>query len=563
MREGLVWWALPVLLAAGVAAGCSGSGGSADFDSDDDGLVEIFNLEQLDALRWDLDGDGRPDGGDGADGGYVSAFPDAVEGMGCPSGGCVGYELGADLDFGDAGSYASGVVNTGWVQGSGWDPIGDHPNPFSATFDGAGYAIAGLFIDRADKNLVGLFGEVTGAIRDVTLTGAVVSAKSSVGILAGISQGDIDSVLVSGRVSGFRDVGGLVGSNLGEVTQSRVDAEVSGIVVVGALASTNEGVIRDSSAAGSATSASRVVGGLAGINRGSILGSFSESSVMGSDLVGGISGYSEGPVSNSYTTGPVTARNEDAGGLIGINYTKVTNCYSSSTVSASSRAGGLVGKNKSTAAISGSYATGAVTGDIGSGGLVGWNKGVIEGSYATGSVAGDENDLGGLVGRNSGFVAASYATGDVEGYHRVGGLVGYSNRDGTVADAYATGSVEGAFETGGLVGWNRGKIREAYSAGRVSGERDVGGLVGENNGAISSSYWDVETSGLSVGVAYGPSEGAEGKQTAELQSPTGYRGIYEGWDADGDVWDFGSPADYPKIKADTHGDTAATAEETG
>ena len=31
---------------------------AVDYDTDDDGLIEIEWLEQLDAVRWDLDGDG-------------------------------------------------------------------------------------------------------------------------------------------------------------------------------------------------------------------------------------------------------------------------------------------------------------------------------------------------------------------------------------------------------------------------------------------------------------------------------------------------------------------------
>ena len=30
----------------------------SDYDRDDDGLIEVANLAQLNAIRWDLDGDG-------------------------------------------------------------------------------------------------------------------------------------------------------------------------------------------------------------------------------------------------------------------------------------------------------------------------------------------------------------------------------------------------------------------------------------------------------------------------------------------------------------------------
>lgn len=67
--------------------------------------MEIFNLEQLDAVRWDLNGDGRPDEAlaSAAADAYSSAFPDALADMGCPDGGCVGYAVLAGAGAGAAG----------------------------------------------------------------------------------------------------------------------------------------------------------------------------------------------------------------------------------------------------------------------------------------------------------------------------------------------------------------------------------------------------------------------------------------------------------------------------
>ena len=59
------------------------TGTGFDYDADNDGLIEIVNWAQLDAVRHDLDGDGVPIQSGTAS--YASAFPVAATGMGCPT----------------------------------------------------------------------------------------------------------------------------------------------------------------------------------------------------------------------------------------------------------------------------------------------------------------------------------------------------------------------------------------------------------------------------------------------------------------------------------------------
>ena len=76
-----------------------------DYDADNDGLIDVDSLAKLNAMRWDLDGDGAPSSGNAAD--YTAAFAGAAADMGCPDGpdvdqladACSGYALTADLDF--------------------------------------------------------------------------------------------------------------------------------------------------------------------------------------------------------------------------------------------------------------------------------------------------------------------------------------------------------------------------------------------------------------------------------------------------------------------------------
>ncbi|MCY4556456.1 MAG: Ig-like domain-containing protein, partial [Chloroflexi bacterium] len=233
---------------------------------------------------------------------------------------------------------------------------------------------------------------------------------------------------------------------------------------------------------------------------------------------------------------------------------------------------GLVGQNGGT--IINSYTTGRVSGSNGVGGLVGgsYNTSMIIGSYSTATVTGSSDDVGGLVGGNEGTIIASYATGNVTGTgeaddnyvaggwsgsgHAIGGLVGLNYPDQKIIASYATGTVTApkGRKVGGLAGFNLGRITASYSTGTVSGTGELSGLTysdnsWENDPYARDSYWDTVTSGQATSVQ------GVGKTTAELQSPTGYAGIYANWnvdlDGDGsddDPWDFGTSCQYPVLK---------------
>lgn len=93
------------------------------------------------------------------------------------------------------------------------------------------------------------------------------------------------------------------------------------------------------------------------------------------------------------------------GGLVGVNLGTVTNSYSTGSVTSEYGAGGLVGGNAGT--VDNSYSTGSVTGNGGVGGLVGANNGTVSNSYSTGNVTGNSS-VGGLVGLDSATVSNSF-----------------------------------------------------------------------------------------------------------------------------------------------------------
>ena len=307
--------------------------GDADYDTDDDGLIEIATLEQLNVLRYDLDGDGETD--EPADWEiYFEAFDNAQEDMGCAND-CGGYELAGNLDFDEPGSYASGAVDRGWSRdegGAGWEPVGTSDesgspdNGFFPMFDGNGHIIANLFINRPDTDYVGLFGLVRfGPVTNVGLTKVDVTGNDRVGGLAGMfsnpgitPDGGIRTSYVTGRVSGRDDVGGLVGFSHFPVRHCYAAARVSG---------------------------SRSVGGLiGGLSLSEVHSSFATGAVSGSTSVGGLVGGTWSEIVASYATGTVS-------GVGGLRYPLYC---------ADGGVGGLLGEACGRSAVGASYATGRV-----------------------------------------------------------------------------------------------------------------------------------------------------------------------------------------------------------
>jgi len=168
--------------------------------------------------------------------------------------------------------------------GKGWEPIGQAElleegivgEPFLGGFDGRGFEIRHLYIDRADENTAGLFGIVGegGVISDVGVVDAEITGRFSVGTLAAVNMGVVSNSWSTGIVVGNSAVGGLVGGNAygGTVSNSYSAASASGETVVGGLVGVNSrGTVVNSYATGSIArvyGSSDSFGGFVGRNRG-------------------------------------------------------------------------------------------------------------------------------------------------------------------------------------------------------------------------------------------------------------------------------------------------------
>ncbi len=330
------------------------------------------------------------------------------------------YALANDIDASETNYWR--CADTSYC---GFMPLGSQqlfPTSNAFVLDGLGNQISNLFIFRTNQDYIGLFNSIHGTesvVRNLGLVDASIHGAKQTGILASnIAYGArVYNVHVSGYVSGDESVGGLVGLNSGTISDSSSAGQIAGEFNVGGLVGENYG--------------------------------FS----------------AEYPVSitNSYATGSVSSGYYSTGGLVGLNFAVIMKSYATGNVDSSDKVGGLVGVNQSQ--IEQSFASGSVRGEEVVGGLVGYNGGggSIRHSYSNSVLVLGESYVGGLVGENDALIYRSYSTSRVEKPlfrptgDNMGGLVGGGHFDpgAEVSESYYSWLGETDSYTGNVYGTHR------------------------------------------------------------------------------------------------------------
>ena len=226
--------------------------------------------------------------------------------------------------------------------------------------------------------------------------------------------------------------------------------------------------------------------GLFGCNAGTIKNIQIQKSLMAGDyFIGGIVGnnFYLGSVENSSYAGRlfVYTSNAVVGGVAGINYGIVKNCYNEGLVFGNSYTGGVIGVGYSGSVID-CYNTGKVDGGYSTtsgcaGGIAGINySGSITGCYNEGIIIGEgspEAYAGGIVGKLQGT--------KIENCYNLGAVSG---------KGWGTGTVH----TGGIVGYiTAGTVKNTYTTGAVSvsgtGTLTIGGSFGRGSGTLANNYY--------------------------------------------------------------------------
>jgi hypothetical protein len=317
----------------------------------------------------------------------------------------------------------------------GWMPLGDDnyaggfTHGFTGIFNGNGYKISGLWIDRsiADEtkkpyDYIGLFGSIgafgsdgkykSGVVKNLGVEideskGGIKGHQYVGGIAGALHYGStIKNSYAKGKVSAnYHDVGGLVGKIYADSiggSSKIIDSYFEGSVV---------GLEED------ITYVNHRAGGIVGhLEKGELIGVHSKGSVSNNkEFVGGIAGYmTDGNITNSYSTATVTGR-DFVGGIAGYVQeagARISNCYYEGNVTAKRDSDPRGGNN-----------AGGIAGEV--------EDGEILNSYSKGNIVGAAN-VGGIVGLAESrkyytLVGNSYSTANVSGKLYVGGIAGASN----------------------------------------------------------------------------------------------------------------------------------------
>ena len=448
------------------------------------------------------------------------------------------YQLGANID-----ASASQTENGG----SGFIPIGNSTVPFTGHFEGSGYSISNLFINRPATDYIGLFGVVYNsgaAVINLGLVSADITGRVAVGgISGGIATGAISGCNVTGRIAGIQYVGGITGginSAAGSLSSCYTSSlTINGAEDVGGIIGANSGgsiVDCYTTASVSVLSTGPFTGGICGGNYGSLSESQNEATVSGTISVGGIAGESNNLISECTNKGNISGTGIHVGGITGNNFTvggtgRITYCNNEGIISTTDyNAGGISGSSSGVINFSESKSTTKVSGKGAVGGIIGRNLGSVEDCISYGELITASDELcGGIAGINQGKINRCSGTNSLNVKCRisVGGIAGRNTSE--INESNSEAYVYGDQSVGGAAGENSGIITECNISASITTLEstliNAGGIAGLNTGTISDSEFNgTISSGSNIGGLVGLFNYASGKNPL-IENSSNYANI--------------------------------------
>ena len=219
-----------------------------------------------------------------------------------------------------------------------WLPIAE----FSGTLDGNGKTIYNLRVERDDISCRGLIGELSGTVKNLTVSGVKIKG-SNTGVIAGyVDNGTVDNckvILADGSMLQGTNVGGIAGkvSSVSYIENCTVESTNNSVAINGSY-----------------------VGGIAGYtnSNGSIKNCRVNSNIAGESRVGGICGFGYVTINSCEYNGNISGT-QYIGGISGEGGSIIA-CKAMANIEGDNYIGGLLGGGYRQTIIA-SYSNGEIT----------------------------------------------------------------------------------------------------------------------------------------------------------------------------------------------------------
>ena len=198
-------------------------------------------------------------------------------------------------------------------------------------------------------------------------------------------------------------------------------------------------------------------------------------------------------IRNLTVTGEVSpsGSQDQVGGIVGVNYGSIENCNFAGNVIGDTNVGGIAGVNAESGEIRRCTSSGNVIGNHSAGGIVGNNHGVLNNCSNSGDINTYSTevtyDLDDITIDN---LEQINSTSNVAAHTDTGGIAGIS--DGKIyycSNSGAIGYQHVGYNTGGIVGrLHQGYLQNCTNTGHVQGRKDVGGIVGQMEPFLEIQY---------------------------------------------------------------------------
>ncbi len=329
----------------------------------------------------------------------------------------VNEDLLASIKTDDDGNVTNGSSFKAWRPMGMADENGEFTGHYKGIFDGNGYSISGLYVNRDEatadvnsrfKSSIGLFGYHDGVTKNLGILDSYMRGNYCIGGICGYNDGGtIQNCYSAATVCGDSYIGGICGR------------------------SRSNSIIENCYNAGYVYGATRSIGGICGDNYSTIESCYNIGIIEGNFMVGGIVGVSSGLgntiwIKDCYNRGNVIGDTIDIGGIGGyIGSSLVENCYSQATVSGNTNVGGICGNSNKVDFQNAYYDSNLYTGDA-----FGYSEdAAIKQTEGKSSQAFESGEIAYLLqaGREEAIWGQTLSGNDVQVYPVLGGEKVYQN----------------------------------------------------------------------------------------------------------------------------------------